>query len=393
MLKIFLFESGTTGWGGSFKSCFYITTALKKQGYSVIVGYLNKSEYWNKIAELDILTRKFYHRFYSNEIKNLILNRLLRKIDKQAKKWFSFVPFSFDNLIHHNFIVEVEKTVISQKIDLIHTNTNFIRDIEIFKLAKKLNLPVVCHLRMDPYRQLTFAEKKIAKYQKAEFVAISESIMKKWIEAGVPKQKIRLIYNAQPPLIDLYDRENKEELKLETSPISLLFVGRLSRIKGVDILINALTGIDKKLWKLSIVGDGSEKEFLKELVKDNNLSQNVTFYGYQEEIKEFYINNDILIVPSLKEPFGRVIIEAMQLSLPVIASNIDGPAEIIENGKDGILFNPGDSKDLARAIKFLINNPQERYQMGLAGREKQKLFSGEIFIEKLEKIYNSLCIK
>jgi glycosyltransferase involved in cell wall biosynthesis len=368
-----------------------MAASLKKCGYFVAVGYLNDSEYWKELSELDIPARKFYHRLYGNEIKNYFFNRLLRRIDKQAKIWLPFVPFLFDNLAHQKLITDVRGFTLNQKIDLIHTNTNFIRDVEIFKIAKRLKLPVICHLRMEPYRQLTFAENKIAKYEKARFIAISKAIMNKWIDAGLPKDKIQLIYNAQLPLD--FEISHDREDSSEDIPVKLLFVGRLSAIKGVDILIKSLADIDKKIWKLSIVGDGLERIPLEKLVKDRGLLQNVVFCGYQKEVKNFYAENDIVIVPSLKEPFGRVVIEAMQFAIPVIASDTDGPSEIIENGKDGFLFKTGDVEALKEAIDFLIKNPQKRIQIGENGREKQKLFSEEVFMEKLLKVYDSVNIK
>ena len=127
MSRIFIFESGTTGWGGSFKSCFYIATSLKKQGYSVMVGYLNESEYWKELAKLDIPVRKFYHKLYSNEIKNYFTNRLLRKIDKQAKN--GCYPF-LSCLIQFasKVIADVGEPSKSEG-DLVHMHTNFIFEI------------------------------------------------------------------------------------------------------------------------------------------------------------------------------------------------------------------------------------------------------------------------
>ena len=142
-----------------------------------------------------------------------------------------------------------------------------------------------------------------------------------------------------------------------------------------------MSGIDKKIWKLSIVGDGFERVSLEKLVKEKDLLQNVTFCGYQKEVKNFYVEHDILIVPSLKEPFGRVVIEAMQFAIPVIASNVDGPSEIIKDGEDGILFESGNVEALREAIDFLIKNPQKRIRIGGNGREKQKIFSEEVFME------------
>lgn len=393
MARIFIFESGTTGWGGSFKSCFLIATALRKIGHCIVVSYLNESDYRYKLNAQDISVKRFYHRFYSQEIRNDFFNRVLRIIDKSVKKKFAFLSSFFDSVVHYKFIINVRRFIIENGIDLVHTNTNFIRDLEVFRIARKMNFPVVCHLRTDPSRQLTFSEKKMAEYKNVIFIAVSKSIMNKWIGVGLPKDKIKLIYNAQPPLLNLSKEIKNFDYELKKNTVHFLFVGRLSKIKGVDILVNALSGIDKKYWRLSILGDGPKEEFLKKLVDDNNLSQNIIFYGYQEEVKNFYASHDVLIVPSSRESFGRVIIEAMQFAIPVIASNIDGPSEIIKDGEDGILFESGNVEALRNSIDFLIKNPQKRIQIGKNGREKQKLFSEEVFMEKLLKVYDSLNIK
>ncbi|MFH0969693.1 MAG: glycosyltransferase family 4 protein [Patescibacteria group bacterium] len=393
MPKIFLFESGSTGWSGSFKSCFYIASALKAKGYSVAVGYINKSDYWSKLRGQNIPVVRFVNKLYSQEIKGQFFFKILRNIDGQMKKWLSFLPFPIDGLINFQFVSDIRKFLQEQKIDLVHTNTSFFRDVEILKIASKLYLPIICHLRGYPYRQLTLMEKNLVKYEKVCFIAISKSIQNKWIKAGLPKEKIELIYNAQPKLTEqIGEKERTVENNLECIPVRLLFVGRLSKVKGVDILIKALKNIDKKLWTLSIVGNGTEKIIFKKLAKDCEILDNITFYGYQEKVNDFYRDHDIVIVPSLKEPFGRVVIEAMQFAVPVIASDIDGPAEIIENSKDGILFEMGNSKALKEAINYLIENPEKRIELGLSGREKQKLFSEEIFMEKLLKVYNKLLI-
>jgi glycosyltransferase involved in cell wall biosynthesis len=384
MHRIFLFESGTTGWGGSFKSCYLIANALRKREAFVAVGYLNSSNYWRKLEVDNFLIKEFSHKLYSKKIKNSFCNRLLRRLDKHTKILLSL----FNNKIHNKFISEVVEFIKENNINLIHSNTNYIRDIEIFKLAKRMGLPIACHLRMEPCQKLTFFEKKIARYEKACFIAVSKAIRRKWIVAGLPKEKIKLIYNAQPQLNSI-QMKNLVDYS-DNFPVKILFVGRLSKIKGVDVLINALAGINKSSWRLSIVGDGDEKNELMKLAKNRGLKENIAFCGFQKTVEDFYINHNIVVVASRKESFGRVVIEAMQFGIPVVASNIDGPAEIIENGKDGILFDVDDINGLKKALEMLISNSDKRKEIGLAGKETQKQFSEEVFMNRLSDVYQWL---
>jgi len=385
MHRICLFESGTTGWGGSFKSCFLIASILKKKGYSVIIGYVNKSEYWKSLERENVATFLLQHILYNNEAKKKFRNRLAGLIINLICDSPINLFFFLTSLIHRKFISKVSGIVKNNKVDLIHTNSNFQRDLDVIKIAKDFNLSVICHLRTAPYHNLTRAEKSLVAYNKITFIAISEIMRKRWVTAGLPKNKIQLIYNAQP---EIKKRNHiKVTREINHPPVRLLYVGRLVKNKGLDILLSALPSLNSDKWSLSIVGEGEEENTLKKLSTDLGLSNRVIFYGYQKEIEKFYSSHDILVVPSLEEPFGRIIIEAMQFEMAVVASNAGGPSEIIENEKDGLLFEPGNVHALKQAVDELMENPQKRFLLGQAGKERQKIFSEKVFTEKLMNLY------
>ena len=141
-------------------------------------------------------------------------------------------------------------------------------------------------------------------------------------------------------------------------PVRIVMVGRLlTEVKGQDILIKALTKL-KDCVVLDIIGDGPDKEKLKRLVKDLILDDKVHFLGAkdQQELYKLMKDYDIYVMASNVEGFGLTVAEAMASKLPVIVSDIEGPKEIVRNGKYGHLFKAGDSEDCARAIRQVIEN-------------------------------------
>ena len=134
----------------------------------------------------------------------------------------------------------------------------------------------------------------------------------------------------------------------------IITVARLEKVKGTEYLIGAFARLSL-LGRLSlvIIGDGSERKNLENLVKKLNLEERVEFLGEipNERIPEYLAGADCFVLPSLKEGFGIVVLEAMAAGVPVVASKVGGIMDIIEDGKTGLLVEPGNSEDIAKAIR------------------------------------------
>ena len=257
MNKILIFESGESGYGGSFKGCYFITRILKKYGYSPNVIAVNDSIYWKKLKHHNIKVKIINHIFYSKKISGNFLDRNLKKNFSRIKysKYYPNFQILFNSFIHFNLINHIKKFIIEKNIKLIHTNISFIRDISVYKVAIDLKLPVICHLRTMPKRHLTYREKILAGYRSSRFIAISKAVLIKWVEVGVPESKIELIYNSQLPVKVRKKTFNYKKNSIKNnSIIYLLFAGSLIKRKGINILIEALSYIESKNWKLSIIG-------------------------------------------------------------------------------------------------------------------------------------------
>lgn len=157
----------------------------------------------------------------------------------------------------------------------------------------------------------------------------------------------------------------------------ILYLGRLAPEKDVKTLIAAFYKLTFQYphYKLRIVGSGSEEKMLKHLVKQLSLNKYVTFLPFtsnQKIVERELLNADVLVLPSIFEPFGMVILEAISRLLPVVVPNCGGPAEVIKDGITGWCFTPGDSNQLADKIALCLNNMDFSLRMALIAFEDTK---------------------
>lgn len=138
-----------------------------------------------------------------------------------------------------------------------------------------------------------------------------------------------------------------------------LYIGRLSKVKNLKTLIELFNSLEEHF--LTIIGDGEEKESLVKMAKSNIIFKEPI---ENKKLKDEFLNNDIFILPSMKEPWGLVIEEALYFGLPVIVSQNCGSVELVKNGVNGYIFDPKDSKNLKDII---INIDAKRYDELLAG--------------------------
>ena len=174
----------------------------------------------------------------------------------------------------------------------------------------------------------------------------------------------------------------------------LLYVGRLHKLKGLDLLLKAVSQIknDINSFRLVIIGKGSEKENLINLSKKLHIEDYVTFTGELGEnmLVKWYSAADLFILPTIY-PEGRpvVIYEAMASGCPVIATNLAGISEQIKEGYNGILIEPKNLDKLADVIKDLLKNDKLMKRMGENGRKRilEENWTWKGYAEKIRNIY------
>jgi len=162
--------------------------------------------------------------------------------------------------------------------------------------------------------------------------------------------------------------------KKQSSTLQLLTVARLSPEKGLTVLLDALGAARAQATPvhLTIVGDGPLRMGLEDQTRRLRLTDAVTFAGAigQDRIRDFYAAADAFVLPSFSEGLPVVLMEAMAMGLPVIASRITGIPELVREGIDGLLVPPGNTEELAAAIQRVASDRAVREAMGAAARDR-----------------------
>ncbi|MBU4348482.1 glycosyltransferase family 4 protein, partial [Patescibacteria group bacterium] len=190
----------------------------------------------------------------------------------------------------------------------------------------------------------------IEKSNDNKFVAISGFIKNKLIEWDYPKNKIEVI----PNIANIKSRSNKNKEREN----KIIFAGRVEKDKGIWDCINAFEILEDKKLKFEIAGDGSQIEQIKNYIERQNL-KNIKLLGKipNEKVLKLYSQSKIILSPSIwPEPFGRFIQEGISTRTPVIATKVGGIPEGIKDRETGLLVEPNNPRQLAKAIKELLSD-------------------------------------
>lgn len=222
--------------------------------------------------------------------------------------------------------------------------------------------------------------------------AVSEQVRRYCIEIDrIDPARVHTIYNG----LNLADWTAPSTAKTP-GKIIVTTVGNIRRVKGHDIFIKAAATIVQQFPNVSfnIAGDVLEPDYfleLQSLVRDLNLSNRFHFAGGVANLREHLSSSDIFVLPSRSEGFSNAIVEAMAASLPVVATNVGGNAEAVEDGVSGFIVPVDDPAALSAAISRLISNPPRAKAMGEAGRNLVlEKFTTEAMMDKIAACYQNL---
>ncbi len=226
-------------------------------------------------------------------------------------------------------------------------------------------------------------------------IVVSNAIDRKVVAEGRTAAPRSLIYNG----IDLvrYDHQEpcctlRDEYGMEpTSPI-VGVVGRLELEKGHPTLLEAWPHVLEACPSayLLIVGEGSRHEALRDIARAQGIERHVVFTGRRDDIPAVTAAFDVAVLPSYREAQGLTILEAMALSRPVVASNVGGIPEMIEDGVTGLLVPPQDPPALAAAIVRLLNDHQLADVLGRAGHDLvHDRFCVELMVSAVQGLYDA----
>ncbi len=231
-------------------------------------------------------------------------------------------------------------------------------------------------------------------------IALSDMSKKETVKLyKIPEENIAVIPNGvdieefNPENRQRFRRQVREELRLKDSDFVFLFVGSHYRRKGLSVALEALSKIKMDDIKLVVVGrERLELEFFLQRVKELGIERNVIFVGeVTTGVKPYYAASDAFLFPTLYEPFGKVITEAMASGLPIITTRRAGAAELIHDGVSGLLIeDPLETDDIVEKMKRLISDDRLRTGLSIEARKSAEKLSWDKIAENTLSIYRSV---
>lgn len=275
-------------------------------------------------------------------------------------------------------------------------------------LAGRARPPIVVHtfhghvLRgyFDPLRSALFrALERLLAQASTALVAVSPEVRDDLVALGVaPAERFTVIRLG----IDLARRVRPEEeerararrmLGIPPGRFTVGWIGRMTGVKRSEDVLVAFRRLRERHGDacLCLVGDGPERERLERRAHELGIMRHCLFLGYQSDVAPFYAAFDVLLLPSANEGTPVSAIEALAAGRPVVATRVGGVPDVVRDGEDGFLVEPGDLEALAERLALLAAEPERRRQMGDRGRRRVLARYGvERLVDDVDRLYRSL---
>ncbi|EMA63061.1 glycosyltransferase family 4 protein [Halorubrum lipolyticum] len=283
-----------------------------------------------------------------------------------------------------------------EEFDIVHTHSTEAGIIGRFAAALA-GVPTIVHtVHGVPFaddrsaflnRFVLACERQAASYTD-RIVTNADVIADDYLERGIGRRDQYTTVYSGVDLDAFADAEPADDLPGERPRI--VMVGRLADGKGYEVLLDAVESLDSFEGSVCIVGDGPLYESLTTEIEDRELADQVCLTGFRDDIPCVLAASDVLVLPSFREGTPRVITEAMASGLPVVATDIAGIPEQIEDSENGYLIQTGDSEALANRLETLLADAELREQMGRHGLERANRFSVPTMVEELDRVYREL---
>lgn len=285
-----------------------------------------------------------------------------------------------------------------EKIDIIHA-TDRPRDAMFASLIGRLSgKPNVVHMHSNCGDHLSRATRWGFKNAAAAF-AVSEFTRKGLVDLGLAQDRVHVVYNStdtgyfDPALFAKSSVATRKELGISPDALVVGIVARLIPWKGQRELIDALALLlpDFPRLRLVIVGEGEDRETLRQRACEKDVAEQVVFTGWRDDVRPLLSTFDLFALPSYEEPFGLAITEAMAMRLPVIACASGGVPEIITHSENGWLVAPRSVPQLAQAIRNLLSDQELRRSLANnARRTVEERFSPRRQADLVSDLYARL---
>ncbi len=308
------------------------------------------------------------------------------------------------NLRHPANLPKILRYLRQQKPDLVHTQLEFATVLgSVGSWLLRIPNTATLHTLDNPQKGTSHWRNELSwacmRLFSTKLIAVSNSTRDHLIKYGrIQPQKIITMYNGidpsnfKPVSGDIRDAKRKE-LGIPDNAFLILTVAVLREAKGIQFMLKAMTNIIRSLPNAHylIVGTGDYESALKNEVETSHLEHQVTFAGQRPDIPEILSISDLFVLPTLIDALPTVLIEATAAGKSIVASNVGGVPEIVENEVNGLLVQPGDPAQLEKACLLLAQDQAMRAAMESAGlRIAQEKFNIHTQVITLGQLYTKL---
>jgi len=387
LLMFYNFSTGIKEGLEKYKDRYYSTMHSRFKGNRKSILFISHiSDLSGAPISLYLLAKKLnrvkYHPIIALPEKGAIISKL-----NSSGIYYQIYK---DNIIHQLFpSLKIYRILKERQIDLVYLNTS--ASIWAAKAAKLLRIPVISHIREDLRGMNNLIIRSKIKFCSNKIILISN-----WMKRFLKSCKSIVVHNTIDPADFRHLDPDRIRLEINIKGRFIVFIGSLEERKGIKYLIKAFPLIKTIIpdIKLLIVGKPlpGQKGYLNKLKRLAN-DENIIFTGPRPDVCDIISAGSVVAVPSLSEAFGRIIIEAMACGKPVVASNVGGIPEIIEDGKTGLLVPPKDEKALAGAIIKLFTSKGLADSIAAAGASNvEQRFTIDHQVKEIEGIIDE-CLK
>ena len=314
------------------------------------------------------------------------------------------------NRFNPGVILQLSSLIKREGVDIVHSQ-GARADFFARVAAKFAGAPVVVStvpmpvegFDVSPIRKLIYtAFNRFSERFVDRFMVVSDALEKMMIERHrIGPQRVVKIYNgieedeycmADKEIVSRSSHFRKESGLDDDVPI-IGVIGRLVWQKGFEYFIEAIPEVLNRFIdaRFLVIGEGVLKDALEARHERLKLGDKLIFTGFRSDIKDVLASVDIFVIPSLIEGLPMILLEAMAMAKPIVATDIDGIKEVLYNGEAGLLVPPKDPKALSDAIIDMLIHRDKAYQMGMAARKivKEK-FGVDVMVQKVEDVYEEL---
>lgn len=284
------------------------------------------------------------------------------------------------------------KLIIDKRIKIVHIHTasgiSFKRSTYFPKIARIFKKKVILHIHGGNFKQYykIYPSKIKSELMKCDKIIALTNEWKVFFESEIGLKNVEVVENIVP-----YPQRQDRKRDKHTH---LLYLGLIHEDKGIYDLLEVINN-NKQVFRGSLrvhIGGNGEIDNLLSKINQYGIADIVSFEGWVDGKKKIDLLNsvDALILPSYIEGLPMVILEAMSYGLPILSTHVGGIPEVV-NDMNGILFTPGDTQDIYRAItQFMLYDAVKRKEMGAVSIKKSEMFFPDAILNKLTRLYQGL---